>query len=116
METKCTIRKTLLIALLLLLSPVGHTLQDLASQPEGPKTELISTQCWFEIGAEWPATSCFFMQVPENHSSTSGNYIRFPVVLFESPSRDEDKYPVLHLGGGGPTAEQARSGQAEDGS
>nr|WP_255771367.1 alpha/beta hydrolase [Microbulbifer guangxiensis] len=44
------------------------------------------------------------MEVPENHEKPEGRTIRFPVVRFVASEQDPDKFPLLHLGAGGPGA------------
>lgn len=65
-----------------------------------PRLEQI--ECWFEDNSESQHASCFKMHVPENHGSPGNRLISFPVIKLSSASKDSEKTPVLHLGGGGP--------------
>lgn len=69
-----------------------------------PVSQLQARPCWFEADNSWPITQCFMMEVPENHEKPQGRKIRFPVVRFMASEKDPDKFPLLHLGAGGPGA------------
>ncbi|GAA5524531.1 hypothetical protein Maes01_01088 [Microbulbifer aestuariivivens] len=95
--------KVLLLSLLLPLaacqrgdSTVGKSGEEAAS--------LEARPCWFEVDNSWPVTQCFMMEVPENHADPEGRKIRFPVVRFIANEKNPDKFPLLHLGAGGPGA------------
>lgn len=60
--------------------------------------------CWFSPSSDWPISECYYMNVPEDHSTSGSKTISFPVVVFRSPSLITNKMPVLHLGAGGPGA------------
>ncbi|KUJ84634.1 alpha/beta hydrolase [Microbulbifer sp. ZGT114] len=69
-----------------------------------PESQLQARPCWFEADNSWPITQCFMMEVPENHEKPQGRKIRFPVVRFMANDQNPDKFPLLHLGAGGPGA------------
>lgn len=69
-----------------------------------PTAQLEARPCWFNVDDSWPVTQCFMMEVPENHEKPQGRKIRFPVVRFMASEKNPDKFPLLHLGAGGPGA------------
>lgn len=90
------------LALCLLLTACGRDAQQ--EEAAADPARLIPKPCWFETDNSWPVTQCYMMEVPENYAKPEGRKIRFPVVRFHAAEPDPDKYPLLHLGAGGPGA------------
>ncbi|SDZ83821.1 alpha/beta fold hydrolase [Microbulbifer marinus] len=95
------LQKAVLLVLCVLLGACDRAAQQ--DDSAGP-TRLIPKPCWFETDDSWPITQCFMMEVPENYAKPSERRIQFPVVRFLAAEPDADKYPLLHLGAGGPGA------------
>ncbi|WP_323844522.1 alpha/beta hydrolase [Microbulbifer magnicolonia] len=93
--------KATLLAAALLLGACDRAARD--DSTAGP-TRLIPKPCWFETDDSWPVTQCFMVEVPENYAKPTERKIQFPVVRFLAAKPDADKYPLLHLGAGGPGA------------
>lgn len=71
------------------------------ASPGASEPKLDEVECWFEIPAEVPLTTCYRVYVPENHEHTDSPLISFPLIKL-SAEHPTQKAPVLHLGGGGP--------------
>jgi len=96
--------KATLLLFFSLCLPLGACDRDSKQEEAESPARLIPKPCWFETDDSWPVTQCFMMEVPENYAKPSERKIRFPVVRFLAAERDPDKYPLLHLGAGGPGA------------
>lgn len=103
---KLIITGGLLIACLLVYFVYAKTPENTAFQlaNDSHPAGFIPVDCWFSDDYDGPLVECYQMQVPENHFRPEGRLITFPVVVFRSKKRDEDKAPLLHLGAGGPGA------------
>ncbi|MEN3975233.1 alpha/beta hydrolase [Emcibacter sp. SYSU 3D8] len=92
-----SLARTLIIAALIVAAGYGTTV--LWRALERPDSRLETARCWFDNPAS-RSVECYRFTAPESRGTASNRSIRFPVVIFRSPSTPEDEPPVLHLMGG----------------
>lgn len=64
-----------------------------------PESRLEAAECWFAVPAS-RVVECYRFAAPESRGTPSNRSVRFPVVIFRSPSTPLDEPPLLHLMGG----------------
>lgn len=92
-----TLLRTVLIAALIVAAAYAGMLGWRALQR--PESRLETTACWFAKPAS-RTVQCYRFAAPESRGTASNRTIRFPVVIFRSPSTPLGEPPVLHLMGG----------------
>lgn len=66
------------------------------------KDNIVIKPCWFEPEPDWPPAQCGLLKVPEDYSKPAGRSIELPFIIFKAKQPDNNTYPLVIAGGGGP--------------